>query len=57
MNEFTDVLASPGFRIAADVDADQPCAGSAANDLTGLAGHIPSSDEKCGTRMAHVAAI
>ena len=26
------------------------------SDLTSLAGHIPSKDVKCGTRVAHVAA-
>ena len=40
VNALSDVLASPGFRIAADVDADQPCAGSVANDLSNLAYHF-----------------
>ena len=42
MNEFADVAAPPGFRIAADVGAEQPCAGSAANDLASFAGVIPA---------------
>jgi hypothetical protein len=37
MNEFADVLAFPGYRIATDVDADHSRAGSAANNLTSLA--------------------
>jgi hypothetical protein len=51
MDESTDVPASPGFRIVADVDADQPYAGSAPNNLAGFADHIPSQVEKCGTRV------
>jgi hypothetical protein len=54
MYEFADVLTFPGFRIAADVDADQPCAGSAANDLANLAYHFLSPKTEmphtCGTR-------
>jgi len=42
MNELSEVLASPRFRIATDVDADQPFAESAVNDLASLAGYIPS---------------
>jgi hypothetical protein len=42
MNEFANVLAFLDFRIAADVGAYQPCAGSAANNLDNLAGDIPS---------------
>ena len=42
VDRFADVLKSPGFRIAAEVDADQPCAGSAAIDLASLVGHNPS---------------
>ena len=55
MNALSDVLASPLFRIATGVDADQPCAESAANDLASLAGHISSYDERCGTHLAHLA--
>lgn len=32
MHKFADVFPSPGFRIAADVDADEPGGVSAAND-------------------------
>jgi hypothetical protein len=56
VNEFVNVLALPRIRIAADIDADHLRAGSAANNLASLAGHISSQDEKCGTRVAHVAA-
>jgi hypothetical protein len=55
VNALSDVLASPRFRIATGVDADQPCAESAANDLANLAGHISSYDERCGTHLAHLA--
>ena len=55
VNALSDVLASPRFRIATGVDADQPCAESAANDLASLAGHISSYDERCGTHLAHSA--
>jgi hypothetical protein len=37
MNEFADVPLSSGLRISADVDADHPRAGSAANNLASLA--------------------
>ena len=55
MDEFADVSASPGFRVAADIDADQPCVGSAANDLASFTGHIPPNlgremRRTCGTR-------
>jgi hypothetical protein len=56
VNELADVLASPSFRIATDVNADQPRARSAANDLASFAVYIPSWDEKSGARVAHVAA-
>jgi hypothetical protein len=49
-NEFTDVLAFTGFRIAAGVDADQPRAGSAADDLASFSNHIASKNK----RAAHV---
>lgn len=56
MNEFADVPVRQGFQIATDVDADQPYAGSAANDLVRPAGQISSQEEKCGTCVAHTAA-
>jgi hypothetical protein len=56
INDLADVLASPGLRVAPDLDADQPCAGSAANDLTNLTYHFCLLRRKCGTRVAHVAA-
>lgn len=55
VNALSAVLASPRFRIATGMDADQPCAESAANDLASLAGHISSYDERCGTHLAHLA--
>lgn len=55
MSEFPDVLASLGFWVAADVDAYQPVAGSATNNLADFADQIPSSDAKCGARVAHTA--
>ena len=42
MDEFADVSSSASFRIPTDVGADQPCAGSAANDLASFTGQIPS---------------
>jgi hypothetical protein len=56
MNEFACVLAPPGFRVATDLDADQPCAGTTANDLANLAYHFGLLRWKCGTRVAQVAA-
>src|ERR1019366_9949550 len=56
VNGLADVYALPGFRVATDVDADQPCAGSTANDLANLAYHFCLLRRKCGTRVAHVAA-
>ena len=44
VNEFPHVLASPGFWVATDIDADRPCAGSTANDLSNLAYHFVSED-------------
>jgi hypothetical protein len=41
-NLFSDALASAGFRIAADIDAEEPVARSATNDLANLAGHFAS---------------
>ena len=54
VDEFANVLAPPGFGVATDVDADQPSAGSTANDLTNLAYHFlsPKTEmrRRCGTR-------
>jgi hypothetical protein len=41
-NLFSDELAFAGFRIATDIDADEPGAWSATNDLASLAGHFAS---------------
>ena len=46
----------PGFRVATNVDADQPRAGSTANDLANLTYHSCLLRRKCGTRVAHAAA-
>jgi hypothetical protein len=45
-----------GSWTAANVDTDQRCAGSAADDLASLAGHVASWIEECGARVAHAAA-
>jgi hypothetical protein len=49
-NGFADVIALRGLRIAADIDADQPCAGSTEDDLASLSGHLASKKKKA----AHV---
>jgi hypothetical protein len=41
-NLFSDALASAGFRIAADIDADESVHQSATNGLANLASHKPS---------------
>jgi 6,7-dimethyl-8-ribityllumazine synthase len=41
-NLFSDALASAGFRIAADIDADESVHQSATNGLANLASHNPS---------------
>ena len=46
VNGFADVFAFPGFRIEANVDEEQPGAGSAADDLASLACHIVSKTGK-----------
>jgi len=56
VDRFADVLAFQSLRIAVDVDADQPSAGSPADNLTSLSSHAFSKNNKCGTRVAHVAA-
>ena len=50
------VIALPGFRVATDVDADQPCGWPTVNDLTHLVYHFCLLRRKYDTRVAHAAA-
>ena len=53
MNEFAHILALPSFRVATNVDADQPCPWPTANDLTNLAYHFCLLRRIYDTRLAH----
>ena len=53
VNGFADVFAFPGIRIAADLDANHPCAGPTADDLASLSSHTCLLKHE---KAAHVAA-